>query len=58
MWTSGGENIDKEVRIVLPDDIDIQDAQVISGINPMNNVTVKVDPMSKNTVVYILIIWP
>lgn len=51
LWNSGTENINKEVKIVLPDGIDIQDAKVVSSLNPLNNVKVNVDPVSKNTAV-------
>ena len=51
LWNSGGENIDKEIKIVLPDDIDIQEAQVLTSTNPLNNVKIKVDPMAKNTAI-------
>jgi len=51
LWNSGSENIDKQVKIVLPDDTDIQDAKVVSTANPFNNVKIKVDPMSKNTAI-------
>ena len=51
LWNSGNENIDKQVKIVLADDVDIRDAQVISGSNPLNNVKIKVDPVSKNTAI-------
>ena len=51
LWNSGCENIDKEIKIVLPDDIDIQEAQVLTSTNPLNNVKIKVDPMAKNTAI-------
>jgi hypothetical protein len=35
----------------LPDGVDIQDAKVISSLNPLNNVKVDVDPVSRNTAV-------
>ncbi|MGA1840072.1 MAG: hypothetical protein ACMUIU_05540 [bacterium] len=51
LWNSGTENIKKEVKIVLPDGVDIQDAKVVSSLNPLNNVQVNVDPASRNTAV-------
>lgn len=51
LWNSGSENIDQQVKIVLPDGVNIQDAQVVSTTNPLNNVKIKVDPASKNTAI-------
>lgn len=51
LWNSGSENIDKQVKIVLPDDMDIQEAKVVSSANPFNNVKIKVDPTAKNTAI-------
>ena len=51
LWNSGTENLKKEVKIVLPDGVDIQDAKVVSSVNPLNNVKVNIDPESKNTAV-------
>ena len=51
LWNSGTENIDKEIKVVLPDGVDIQDVKVVSSLNPLNNVKVNVDPVSKNTVI-------
>ncbi|MGA1790134.1 MAG: hypothetical protein ACMUIM_01505 [bacterium] len=51
LWNSGSENIDQQIKIVLPDGMNIQDAQVVSTTNPLNNVKIKVDPVSKNTAI-------
>ena len=51
LWNSGSENIGKEIKIVLQNDIDIQEAQVLTSTNPLNNVKIKVDPIAKNTAI-------
>jgi hypothetical protein len=51
LWNSGSENFDKEIKIVLPEDVDIQDAQVVSTSNPSHKVKINIDPQSRNTAI-------